>query len=108
MPIYDELAVKRIYPLVKNEPNVNQYFPDKLPEGRLPDREYFWNVFNTVNEPYVSQLIKHAHELRHTAAQEREAQDVIQVTEEWWEKLNKVPFMSCKCFLSNPHDRAPR
>ena len=30
------------------------YMPDPSPEGRLPDRKYFWNVLNTVNSDYVS------------------------------------------------------
>ena len=99
VPFYDELAIKHIYPLVKNDSKVMRYFPSKLPEGRLPDRDYFWNVLNTVNEPYVSQLIKHANELRMTASKEKEAQEVIQVTDEWWDKLNQVPFMSCKSII---------
>ena len=67
VPVYDELAVKHIYPLVEHDPAVGRYFPSNLPQGRLPDREYFWNVLNTVNEPYVTQLVRHAHELRHAA-----------------------------------------
>ena len=54
-----------------------RYFPDKLPKGRLPDREYFWNVLNTVNGPYVAKVIRHASDLRHSAAQQQEADQVI-------------------------------
>ena len=43
-------------------------FPDQLPKGRLPDREYFFNILNTLNEPYFSQLVEHAHLQRSTAA----------------------------------------
>ena len=60
VPVYDELAIKYMYPLAKEEPNLMLYFPDKLPKGRLPDRDYFWNIFNTINEEYVCRLIKHA------------------------------------------------
>jgi hypothetical protein len=24
------------------------YMPDPTPDGRLPEREYFWNVLNTL------------------------------------------------------------
>ena len=34
VPVYDELAVKRIYPLCQGEPQLMNYFPDKLPQGR--------------------------------------------------------------------------
>ena len=54
VPVYDELAIKQIFPLAKEEPHFMLYFPDKLPQGRLPDRDYFWNVFNTLNEAYVN------------------------------------------------------
>ena len=37
-----------------------KHFPDKLPKGRLPNRDYFFNVLNTCNNEYVTQLIKHA------------------------------------------------
>lgn len=62
VPMFDELAVKNIFPLVQGEPAAMEYFPSKLPNGRLPDREYFWNVMNTGNTEYVTSLIKHANE----------------------------------------------
>ena len=62
VPMYDELSVKRLWPEMKNSPDFMKYFPDKLPKGRLPDRDYFFNVMNTVNGVYTEQLIKHANE----------------------------------------------
>jgi hypothetical protein len=44
-----------------------KYFPDKLPEGRFPDRDYFWNVFNTLYEDYVTELVAHANKVRNEA-----------------------------------------
>ena len=38
------------------------YMPDPTPDGRLPEREYFWNV--------------------------------LEISEEWWQKLNALPFVS--------------
>ena len=96
VPVYDELAIKQIYPLCQGEPQLMNYFPDKLPQGRLPDRDYFWNVFNTLNEEYVGRLIKHAHGQRNSAAQEAEPAQNVVVTEEWWAKLTAVPFISRK------------
>ena len=96
VPVYDELAIKHIYPLARDEPNLMLYFPDKLPQGRMPERNYFWNVFNTLNEEYVGRLIKHAHEQRNSAAQEEEPAQNVVVTEEWWHKLNAIPFVSRK------------
>ena len=99
VPVYDELAVQKIWPLIKEDREMMKFFPNKLPKGRLPDREYFWNIVNTLNEPYVTQLLKHANELRNDAKKTGEADRVIEVTDEWWDKLNAVPFMSSKCPL---------
>ena len=60
--MYDELAVKRLWPEMQNTRDFMKYFPDKLPKGRLPDRDYFFDIMNTVNPDYTSQLIKHANE----------------------------------------------
>ena len=30
-----------------------RYMPELTAEGRLPDREYFWNILNTVQNAYV-------------------------------------------------------
>ena len=94
--MYDELAVKKFWPMMKTDATFMKYFPDKLPKGRLPDRDYFWNVFNTLNEEYVSELVRSANEQRNTVTTQQEADQVMHVTEDWWEKLNAVPFISCK------------
>lgn len=66
VPMYDELSVKRMWPDMKNSPDFMRFFPDKLPIGRLPDRDYFFNMLNTCNPAYVAELIKHANEQRHS------------------------------------------
>ena len=66
VPMYDELAVKRLWPEMNNSPDFMRFFPDKLPKGRLPDRAYFFNVMMTVNPEYTSQLIRHANDQRHS------------------------------------------
>ena len=47
-----------------------KYFPSKLPKGRVPDREYFWNVMNTLMPEYTKSLLTHANEQRTTSANE--------------------------------------
>ena len=49
VPVYDELAVHKIWPFITEDREMMRFFPSKLPKGRLPDREYFWNVVNTLN-----------------------------------------------------------
>ena len=66
VPMYDELSVKRLWPEMRGSPDFMRFFPDKLPKGRLPDRDYFFNIMNTVNTEYMQQLIRHANEERHS------------------------------------------
>ncbi len=66
VPLYDELSVKNLWPQIRTSGNFIKYFPDTLPKGRLPDRDYFFNVMNTVSPDYVSGLIKHANEQRNS------------------------------------------
>ena len=60
VPFYDELAVKKIWPDVQNDPEVMFFMPSKLPKGRVPDREYLFNVLNTVCEGYVTSICEFA------------------------------------------------
>ena len=76
------------------------YFPRKLPKGRLPDRDYFFNILNTLNHEYVDKLVQHANEMRNTAADKDRSDQYVEVTEEWWSKLQEIPFISCKYLLS--------
>ena len=63
--MYDELSVRNLWPTAKEQPEIMKYFPDTMPKGRFPDRDYFFNIMNTLNENYVQQLIKHANDVRH-------------------------------------------
>jgi hypothetical protein len=47
VPLYDELAVGSIWPMVKDDESISRYFPNTFPKGRVPDRNYFWNILNT-------------------------------------------------------------
>ena len=68
--------------------------PEPTAEGRLPEREYFWNVLNTVRTAYVQQLIEHANAQRMTVQEDAEGADAIEISEEWWTKLTAMPFVS--------------
>ena len=47
VPLFDELSVIKIWPMIREDKQIMQYFPSKLPKGRVPDREYFFNILNT-------------------------------------------------------------
>ena len=94
VPRYDELSVKTFWPLMHPDAAFMRYMPDPTKDGRLPEREYFWNVLHTLQPAYVQRLIQHANEQRMTAQEEGAGADAIEISEEWWDKLNALPFVS--------------
>jgi hypothetical protein len=70
VPAYDELSVCNLWPHLKQDANFMRHFPDELPKGRLPQRDYFFNVMNTGMTEYLQGLITHATKERHSAAAE--------------------------------------
>ena len=60
VPSFDELSVSNLWPHLKNDKNFMRHFPDEMPKGRLPAREYFFNVMNTGMGDYLQKLIQHA------------------------------------------------
>ena len=94
--LYDELAMVRIWPQMQDNEEFMQYFPSKFTKNRLPDREYFYNIMNTVQGEYLQALTKHAHDERVSPAAAAKANATIEITDEWYEKLNSVNYISSK------------
>jgi len=50
VPLYDELSVVKLWPMMKEDVDFMRYMPSSLPKGRIPDRDYFFSkctpVFN--------------------------------------------------------------
>ena len=96
VPKFEELSVDNIMNLMKDDEAFKSYFPDKLPKGRNPGREYTWNILNSLYEPYVLKLISHANRQRYTAENEERKNETIEISDDWMEKLLRNPFVSCK------------
>ena len=62
VPLYNELSLKNLGPMMASEPEFMRYFPDTLPAGRQMDRQYFFNIMNTLNPEYTSALVRYAEE----------------------------------------------
>ena len=60
VPKYDELSVKNLYDKLLSLDNMEKYFPDSYSKGKSCDREYMFNVANTLHPQVVQELIKHA------------------------------------------------
>ena len=100
MPIYDELAVKKLWPVFKEHAPTMRYFPDQLPGGKLPCRVYFWNVVNTLHTDYVASILATARSQRHVAEDRQNEMESVKVSSAWWDKLNSIPFQSRKYSLN--------
>ena len=98
VPKYDELSVKNLWPTMSQDPEFMQFFPDVFPKGKIADREYFFNVMNTVHEEYTQALIRHANEQRTTAGGQARETQTISLTEDWHARLTALPFISCTYF----------
>ena len=96
VPKFDELGVNHIFPKFKADAEVMQYLQDAYAKGRFPDRTYFYTVLNTVHPEYVSNLIAHANKARYSAEAQANEQMTVAVSQEWWEQLNSMPFISRK------------
>ena len=84
VPLYDELSVVKLWPMMRNDEKFMQFFPSKMPKGRIPDREYFFNILNTFQGEYLQQLITHSQNQRHKAQGEAKARETIEISEDWW------------------------
>jgi hypothetical protein len=62
VPLYDEVSVLRLWPMMQSDAAFMMHFPNKMCKGRAPDRVYFFNILNTYQTNYLQQLIKHAHD----------------------------------------------
>ena len=96
VPLYDELSVANIWPMMKIDEKLMMYFPTKMAKNRLPDRGYMFNILNTFQPNYLQALIKHANDQRNSVSNEAIAREAIEVSDDWWDALNSVPFISRK------------
>ena len=96
VPLYDELAVIKLWPMMKSDQELMKFFSTKMAKGRVPDREYFLNVLNTFQGEYLQRLIRHASDQRNESQSMAKAKETIEITDDWWNILNSVPFVSCK------------
>ena len=63
---YDELSVKQMFEDFKTDPKFMLYFSDEYPTAKGPNRQYFFNVLNTLEPLYLEKVIDHANRQRHT------------------------------------------
>ena len=83
VPKFDEVSVKKIWPMIKEDPDVLIYFPDEYPKGREPDRQYTFNVLNTIRPEFLKNAIEHAYKVRNAVTDQSKHDNEIFISKEW-------------------------
>ena len=60
VPKFDEVSVKNLYEKLLDLEGMSAYFPDKFAKGRSCDREYMFNIANSLHEDVVGTILIHA------------------------------------------------
>lgn len=94
VPKYDELSVKALYTKLTGLPGMAQFFPDSYAKGRQCDREYLFNIAQTLHSDVMSELIDYAHAHRHSITGEKHEQEAVVATTHWENELKAMPFYS--------------
>ena len=96
MPKWDELSVKHMWPKMKAIEGFMLYMPERLPKKILPDREYFFNIMNSVNPDYVQKAIQHAAAQRNSVTEQNAESESILLSANMHALLQEKPFQSGK------------
>ena len=83
--------------MMKGNNQFMQYFPDKYPKGKGPNRDYFFNLLATLEPDYLWQIMEHANKQRMTAQGVMQKDTTIKMSEYWQEQLAAIPYLSSKC-----------
>ena len=65
VPNYAEISVKNLYKDAMNDEILQKYLPSKEQmSGKLPERDFFFGVLDTLRKQYVTDIISEAHAKR--------------------------------------------
>ena len=72
---------------------MNQYFPSKYSKGRCCERDYMWNIANTLHGITVKGLVEHALKQRFDVGSEKMKDETILMNDHWKEELKSLPIV---------------
>ena len=80
---YEELSVKNLYENFLSLDGMKFYFPDRYPRGTQCDREYMFNIANTLYEKITMELIHHSLLQRNAIESDKKKQESVLISEHW-------------------------
>ena len=57
VPKLDELGIKSLMAMMKDDDLIRQYLPDEYYKKLTPDRQFFFNTINTIYDGFIPELI---------------------------------------------------
>ena len=94
IPNYPELGVKHVWPLVKENNNLLDYFPDYT-QSQQPEKEFMYAVLSTLKPDEVRALVASSVMHRAPISQDDKA-DLIEVTHELKDSISELYSMKSK------------
>ena len=95
---YPEISVKSQYNDFAERAEIKPYMPPKINKGRQCDKEYFWNIVNSLCEEEVEAIIDHANNQRNLVGDGELKQESITMTDEMVQLMQKYPWISVSTF----------
>ena len=93
---FQELSVKNLWKDMKDDAGFAVYFHDTYPDDKQPCRKYFFDILNTLYPEYLQNIMQHAAKQRYSAEGVDKKAEAIRATDEWYDELQKMPFISRK------------
>ena len=84
----------KVWQKIKDIDEISEYFLD-LKEGELPDRNYMWNVLNTLKPNSTKSIIKAGIKNR-SIENEGDSDNMIEIAPEYLEKLLSIGIQKVK------------
>ena len=98
IPLYDDLSMKVVFhKLIEKYTGLKKripYYEDEAPNW-LPQREFFWNVFNTLHHRVMAEMLDLAHERRFSGMGDMEG-DQIEITSDILKAIQRSKYYACK------------
>ena len=70
MPKLPEISVKLVLNMLAKDKELGMYYPSDFTEKKKLDREFVFNILNTVHPGYLENVIVYANKQRHSTSEE--------------------------------------